>query len=63
MLVYMWHFSRTNTDVAGNIVESHYQKDLAGNWVLVGAVVHPFLRGATEFKRHIDENRKRKRSE
>jgi hypothetical protein len=59
----MWHFSRTNIDVAGNTVESHYQRDLAGNWVLVGAIVHPFLRGATEFKRHIDENRKRKRSE
>jgi hypothetical protein len=59
----MYHRSEIVIDARGNTVERHYQLDLAGNWVYVGATSNAFLRGALEFKSGIDKNRKRKRGE
>jgi hypothetical protein len=58
----MFHRSETVYDIAGNPIVRHYQKDLAGNWVLVATITSSFNVGAEEFKNGIEKNRKRKRT-
>jgi len=59
----MFHYSLRNLDSRGNPVVRHYQKDLAGNWVLVGTITSSPVIGAVAFKDGIEKNKKRKRSE
>lgn len=61
VIFYMYHYSETIYDIGGNPIVKHYQKDLAGNWVLVATITSCPNVGAEEFKNGIEKNRKRKK--